>query len=152
MEGTRAMLTSGLVYKNSSSPAALYNESLDKANGVILGHRLFHACVKHMLVTLCRLFWSEHSHMHRWVWSQTAWQLCGKPKVIGGVAASWIYLQRSPHVTQITLPHIQQAHGQRHCWSYSPDSAGTMLHSAPGIQRQPCADATKGNREHQTHL
>lgn len=30
--------------------------------------------------------------------------------------------------------------------------AATMQHCASGTQRQPCADATKGNREHQTHL
>lgn len=29
---------------------------------------------------------------------------------------------------------------------------GTVQHTAPGTQRRPCADATKGNREHQTHL
>lgn len=42
--------------------------------------------------------------------------------------------------------------GQRYCWSDSPDFAGAMQRRAPGTQRRPCADATKGNREHQTHL
>lgn len=50
------------------------------------------------------------------------------------------------------LPYPTLGRSQRHCSAYTPDIADTMQHGTPSIQRQPCADATKGNRENQTHL
>lgn len=50
------------------------------------------------------------------------------------------------------LPYPTLGRSQRHCSAYTPDIADTMQHRTPSIQRRPCADATKGNRENQTHL